>query len=146
MAYRSIEFRGFHADECGNEKIYIHGKWVNGFWVFGNFVKAEKLDYSECEYLIIEVGADGRTYDVIPETVGQYIGQTDVLGNKIYEDDVVEVEYTEKAKVVYNTEKGMFTVVFNDSENDWASLYCMRSNNDTIKVIGNLYDGVNYFN
>lgn len=111
---RDILFIGFHPCEDGKETIWINGKEIKGFWAFGNFVKAEKLDYSEYEYFIIQFGADGYTYEVIPETVGQYIGQTDMHEKSIFEDDVLGIPNSNRkglpAMVRYNSRTASFEI------------------------------------
>ena len=76
----------------------FHGKRVdNGEWVYGYYVKAEKLDWNGFEHFIIEENADGIDCIVYPESVGQYTGMNEfVLTDEYYnaplfEGDVVEV-------------------------------------------------------
>jgi len=80
-------------------EILFRGKRIdNGEWVYGNLeqdietgtVRIKGYDY------FISVDSDGTKYckmfchEVKPETVGQYTGEIDTNGSKIFEDDVVK--------------------------------------------------------
>lgn len=99
MENREIKFRGKSKD------IYSE-------WVFGYYVKARSRHYIVEEWNS-EVGNDERWMEnegwveVIPETVGQYIG-TDFLNNKIYENDVVKNKCLTTWIIGFDNEKNCY--------------------------------------
>lgn len=80
-------------------EFLFHGKRVdNGEWVEGYYVKAQKLNGSnEYEHFIIEEAADGQSYLIIPDTVGQYTDMNEFVvsdrsyNQPLFEGDIVEV-------------------------------------------------------
>lgn len=81
-----------------NREILFRGKRVdNGEWIYGNLTiwndKSTSIDIMSDEYTPV--------YAVIPETVGQYTGLTDKNGGKIFEGDVIHVNYSITAPVSY---------------------------------------------
>lgn len=101
-------------------EILFRGKRVdNDEWVVGDLIHRQIWKRS---LTVIRVSDDGfehyEEYEVIPETVGQFIGLTDKNGNKIFESDIV-----------YN---GVFKAQIEFSNDTFFA--------DECEIIGNIYD------
>ena len=135
---REILFRGKRAD--------------NGEWIYGNLL----VDYPCCKngvdetvklYSILDFKTNEeevKKVEVIPETVGQYIGLTDKNGKKIFGGDIVQdeqsgYEYTIKwfqEYACYALADRRGNMVFDADEIEMFL-------NDLI-VVGNIHDNSEY--
>lgn len=137
---REILYRGVRVD---------NGEWVEG-WLFDDGLVDSKRMFVGS--LIIEdykgqsddvwdiVGID--FYEVIPESVGQYTGQDDINGKKIFDGDIVEFQrvnalgYTTRrtGEVKWYDELPLFYILATTGDGwDWVDC-------ENIEVIGNIYD------
>lgn len=93
-------------------EILFRGKTKGGRWAYGSLILAgtycaileseDVIHPMDWPYLNDEIGTfDGEATPVIPETVGQFIGVSDKMANKIFEGDVLEFD-GETEVIIYN--------------------------------------------
>ena len=135
-------------------EILFRGKRVyNSEWIEGYLVKLGRESFSDPErYGIcnkaIPIGGSGVCYnlkidEVIPETVREYTGLTDKKGKRIFEGDIVDVEYDIQYVGVAAERIGLFVVVFYDGcfmkqKKDGVLFHFIPS--DKCEVVGNIHD------
>lgn len=95
-------------------EILFRGKCTdNSKWVEGSLFIADKLPFQKTAPVQICTGdnIEWTTYDVIPESVGQYTGCLDKEGTKVFEGDIVWDNENEQLGVV-GFDEGEFYVSF----------------------------------
>lgn len=141
---RELLFRGFHPCD-GPDTIVVDGEKANGRWVEGYVVKHPSAiqiggDYSPWYIHVPPVDPDdnGGVFNVLPSTVGQYIGLTDRTGERIFEGDKVKGfndlhQREEEYIVVWACNNGFYFV--DDSETEWHPEHIVPC-----EVIGTVFD------
>lgn len=134
---REILFRGFCPSENGKQIITLDGEDIRGDWVYGDLI--QNIDCVKIREREAGINRIAKSYEVIPETIGQYTGLKDKNGKKIFEDDIVTglFNYTDIiGHIVYGSDatffierKGSYGIGLNNAE-DW------------LEVIGNIHEEV----
>lgn len=109
----------------------------NGEWVEGNYVKAELIHEDGYEHYIIETMRRGKTYEIDPETLCQYIGLKDKNGNRIWENDIVSGYFNHK-KITGFIKYGSNAVYYIEREGSYG--IHLDNSEDWLEVIGNIFD------
>jgi uncharacterized phage protein (TIGR01671 family) len=131
---REILFRGKRKDD---------GEWVYGFY--------RSYIYRKKKHAWLET--IDRTWEIKPETVGQFTGLTDKNGVRIFEGDIVRVDDIYKDKLgapislYYITyESGSYRLRMypeyhgeNEKDINWLSLPLYHFERNT-EIIGNIHD------
>lgn len=135
-----------------DKKFLARGKRTdNDEWIEGNFIEQEEPEYHTyiCTRFKAEINdkyTDIIEYDIKeikPETIGRFTGKTDKNGNKVFENDVVCIDYFNpwinqwiKMLGIVKWENCAYVVVWNDCVHDDEFLDFLYN----IEVIGNIYD------
>jgi uncharacterized phage protein (TIGR01671 family) len=120
---REILFRAKHTHS--NEFVY-------GYGFYSNRDKCYKID-----------NGDGILYFCKKETIGEYSGQKDKYGTRIFEGDIVKLYLSVEETCYVEFCDGQFVLQSTDKEMLCGSAFLMRlseSLTSKIEVIGNIYD------
>lgn len=119
--------------------IWFRGKRIdNGEWVYGSYQKLENSDRSGYDHFIAEPFVNEYTYDVIPESIGQYIGLNDHTGKRIFEGDIVDILTENEELGVVEYDDGGFIV----SADGFTVDFLNNINGADVKVVGNIHDNI----
>lgn len=116
-------------------RILFRGKNLFGKWIEGDLI--QYIIYGKMHIARNSWGAGGQ--EVVPETVGQYTGVTDVNSNKIFEGDIVISDYIdyedERGVVQWDSDIAKFIITFSTFTIDFDNVYGRE-----FEVVGNVYD------
>ena len=124
-----------------NREILFRGKRIDtGEWIYGDVQQnVDAVKIREQEQSIQRIA---KSFVVIPETVGQYTGLTDIHGVKIFEGDIIEAHLDELfpdlaiTLIVVWSDYGWFG---RDMEGNVDSLE-RKWVSDFFEIIGNIHD------
>lgn len=117
-----------------------NGEWVEGCLLGSDVIVPKGQPFCICHDIL---DSALKVYEVIPETVGQYIERKDKNGTKIFEGDIAS------CMTKYGRDIGIVTFKDGKFAIYWQSEYRYPKNgkiteyyyvNDRTKVIGNIYD------
>ena len=117
-----------------NREILFRGKdTIYRKWIYGDL-----LPYASCIQIWQDSDSGKFPASVIPETVGQFTGLTDIHGVKIFEGDIVNYNGS-CHKVVFESRNGTgyFGIVVGENET-WGFGHCTPAY--MMAVVGNIYD------
>lgn len=135
---RTIKFRGKRLD--------------TGKWEYGDLMHDDRGGS-----YVFPIDAENlyREYEVVPDTVGQFIGLRDGKGREIYEGDIIYSEFGDgsnvKLLVGWNEEASCFGLMdeyayrfkqkgYDFPEIDSCELFNFRMDSKVFEVIGNIHD------
>lgn len=119
-------------------EILFRGKRLGtGEWIYGSLLQ-EQINGATCECIIVDLGYARDMRQIVVNTGGQYTGLKDRTGKKIFEGDIVRMDFaTRSITEVVGFRDGRFvTICQNRPDSDCALV--IHSKDAT--VIGNIHD------
>jgi len=96
---REILFRGFHPDKNGEVEITKNKNKIKGKWVYGYYF-IDSCSHYILRYSVLPDLNNIDKLEIIPETLGQFIGKFDKYEKQIYEKD--NCIYTDEFLATHN--------------------------------------------
>ncbi len=125
---REYKFRGKRID---------NGEWVYGYYFIEERDIEDGIIWRDIPQIQQRYGDHYQYFDVIPETIGQYIGEKDKNGVKIFEGDIVCCRAGASYNGIWEYVEESFVV-----ESVWSQSMWEMHMYAEIEIIGNIHDEV----
>lgn len=130
-------------DKVKREILFRGKRENNSEWVEGNLFIPDLPDSPT--QICIGTNYTRITYDIIPETMGQYTGLTDKNGTKIFEGDIVRTKYGRLCIVVWFSSPvcngwDLEPIMTNTNLIHPAPTQVDIYRKDNLEVVGNIHD------
>lgn len=123
-------------EEAAREILFRGKRESDGRWLYGLYSSDYVYETDFPCIMPLRTEICGDDWSIIPRTVGQYIGQADKNGEKIFEWDVVyNDEFDDYGVVLYAYDRAKFVIEFSTFKVDFDGF---RSKE--FEIVGNIYD------
>lgn len=131
-----------------SERYLCRGKRVdNNEWIEGYYVHYDDIidnHNDDCDYIIEKHnGGNFVFHEVVPETVGEFMGLTDRNGKKVFKGDIVDYKGMPKTYMIDFHEDFLHCSLFyydKELKNIYYSGIVHKNDGKSIEVIGNIHD------